>query len=846
MIHQGTILVVDDTHPSLKLLTDVLTAAGYEVRPADSGELALASVAARPPELILLDIRMPGMDGFEVFRRLKTRERSRDIPVMFLSAVTETEQRVEGLKLGAVDFIPKPFQAEELLARVRTHMEMSRLRARLEHEAASLQSANDELQSRQAELTRANAVLTGLYRVSEGLNQCTTERTVAETVLERAMGLPNVQAGWITLLDGHDRFHTVATRGLPQALRTPEAFGGDCLCRRKLLSGELDKTTNILECERLGRAEGDTGGLRYHAAVPLWIGDRMLGVMNLAGPGEMIFSEDDRKVFDSIGNQCGVALERARLRDHLEAEVEDRTAALRLEINERELTEQALRISEAKFRSLFEHVMEGIHQSTDDGRLLVVNPAFVRMLGYESEAEALALDFARDIYVAPEERATFLRSLREKGEVRNVEARFKRKDGRVITVLRNARVVRDEQGAALYYEGTIVDISERKQIEEQLRQSQKVEAIGQLAGGIAHDFNNVLTTIKGYCDLLIEALYDSDVRKQDVAEIAKAADRAAALTRQLLAFSRRQILEPRVLDLRSVVGELDPMLRRLIGEDIELTTLAGRDLGRVKADPNQIEQVLMNLAINARDAMSTSGKLTIETMNVDLDEDYARQHVAVQPGPYVLLAVSDTGSGMDAETLSHIFEPFFTTKEKGKGTGLGLSTVYGIVKQSGGNIWVYSEPGRGTAFKIYLPRVEEVVEQVAPDTARSQAVGGAETVLLVEDEEGVRKIVCRVLRLHGYTVLEAPDPRNGLDLSAAHPGRIHLLITDVVLPQMSGAALADQIMQERPDTKVLYMSGYTDNAIVHHGVLDPEKAFLQKPFTPDLLARKVREVLDRS
>jgi len=524
--------------------------------------------------------------------------------------------------------------------------------------------------------------------------------------------------------------------------------------------------------------------------------------------------------------------------------VEDRTVALRLEIKERELTEQALRMSEAKFRSLFEHVMEGVHQSTGDGRLLVVNPAFVRMLGYESEAEALVLDFARDIYVAPEERATFLRSLHEKGEVRNVEARFKRKDGRVITVLRNARVVRDEQGAALYFEGTIVDITERKQLEEQLRQSQKIEAIGQLAGGIAHDFNNVLTTVKGYCDLLIEAFDDSDLRKQDVAEIAKAADRAAALTRQLLAFSRRQILEPRVLDLRAVVADLDPMLRRLIGEDIELVTLPGRDLGRVKADPNQIDQVLMNLAINARDAMSAGGKLTIETLNVDLDEDYARRHIAAQPGPHVLLAVSDTGSGMDAETLSRIFEPFFTTKEKGKGTGLGLSTVYGIVKQSGGNIWVYSEPGRGTAFKIYLPRVDEVVEQVALDT-RPQAVGGAETVLLVEDEEGIRKIVCRVLRLRGYTVLEAPDPRNGLALSAAHPGRIHLLITDVVLPQMNGAALADQIVQERPGTKVLYMSGYTDKAIVHHGVLGQDKAFLQKPFTPDLLARKVREVLDR-
>ncbi len=658
------------------------------------------------------------------------------------------------------------------------------------------------------------------------------------------MQLPGIQAGWFFLREGDADFRLAGARGLPPALAAPGAMEGDCLCRRRLLSGDLSQVTNILECERLQKVSDDTQGLRCHASVPLWAGDRTVGLMNLVGSQNGLFSDEELRVLNGIGNQIALALERAHLREHLEAEVEDRTAALRLEINERELTEQALRISEARFRNLFEHVMEGVHQSTGDGRLLLVNPAFVRMLGYESEAEALALDFARDIYVAPEERATFLHTLHEKGEVRNVEARFKRKDGRVITVLRNARVVRDEQGAALYYEGTVVDITERKHLEEQLRQSQKMAAIGQLAGGIAHDFNNVLTVIQGYGELLIQAFDDRDPRKPDVQEIITSADRTAALTRQLLAFSRKQILEPRVLDLRAVVADLDQMLRRLIGEDIELATLQSSELGRVKADRSQIEQVLMNLAINARDAMSAGGKLTIETMDVDLDEEYARQHVSVRPGPHVLLAVSDTGSGMDAETLSHIFEPFFTTKEQGKGTGLGLSMVYGIVKQSGGNIWVYSEPGRGTTFKIYLPRVEEAVEEVEPDLAQPRLMGGSETVLLVEDEEGIRKVVCRVLRPKGYTVLEAQDPNNGLALSAAHPDPIHLLITDIVLPQMSGAALADRIVQERPGTKVLYMSGYTDNAIVHHGLLDRGKVFLQKPFTPATILRKVREVLD--
>ena len=869
---RARILVVEDSPTQAEDLKYLLEEHGYRVTATATGTQALVAARREKPALILSDIVMPEMDGYAFCKAVKSDPQLKDVPVLLVTSLARAEDVIKGLQCGADNFIRKPYEEKYLLARINYALTNRTLRENekvqfgvhillggerhfitadrqqiLDLLISTYEDAvhlNEDLKTREEQLARSNRTLVGLYRIAKALNTATSEREVIEQVLERAMELPGVQAGWIILREGDAAFRLAGARGLPPALDAPGAMEGDCLCRRRQLSGELSQVTNILECERLQKASGDTRGLRCHASIPLWVGDRTVGLMNLVGGHEGLFKDGELQILNGIGNQIALALERAHLREHLETEVEDRTAALRIEINERELTEQALRMSEAKFRGLFEHVVEGVHQSTGDGRLLLVNPAFVRMLGYESEAEALALDFARDIYVAPEERATFLRSLHEKGEVRNLEARFKRKDGQAITVLRNARVVRDEQGAALYFEGTIVDITERKHLEEQLRQSQKIEAIGQLAGGIAHDFNNVLTTVKGYCDLLSEAFDDSDVRKRDVAEIAKAADRAAALTRQLLAFSRRQILEPRVLDLRAVVAGLDPMLRRLIGEDIELATLPGRDLGRVKADPNQIAQILMNLAINARDAMSPGGKLTIETMNVDLDEDYARRHVAVQPGPYVLLAVSDTGSGIDAETLSHMFEPFFTTKEQGKGTGLGLSTVYGIVKQSSGNIWVYSEPGRGTTFKIYLPRVEEAVEPVAPDVARPQAVGGTETVLLVEDEEGIRKIVCRVLRLHGYTVLEAQDPKEGLALSAAHPGLIHLLITDVVLPQMSGAALADRIVQERPGTRVLYMSGYTDNAIVHHGLLDRDKAFLQKPFTPDLLTRKVREVLD--
>ncbi len=389
------------------------------------------------------------------------------------------------------------------------------------------------------------------------------------------------------------------------------------------------------------------------------------------------------------------------------------------------------------------------------------------------------------------------------------------------------------------------DVTERRKLEEQFRQAQKMEAVGRLAGGIAHDFNNLLTIITGYSQLLLERLKSDDAQCGPVNEIKHAADRAAALTRQLLAFSRRQVLAPQVLDLNHVVANMDKMLRRLIGEDIELVTVCKEGLGRVKADPGQLEQVIMNLAVNSRDAMPRGGKLTIETANVELGEAYVRNHAAVNPGRYVMLAVSDTGHGMDAETQARIFEPFFTTKEQGKGTGLGLATVYGIVKQSGGNIWVYSEPGRGATFKIYFPRAEEVAKFVEPPPTRDSAPRGSETILLVEDEDAVRSLVRALLEPNGYKVLEARQAVEALSICERHKEPIHLLLTDVVMPTMSGRVLAARLAPVRPEMKVLFMSGYTDGAIVNHGVLEAGTAFLQKPFTPDSLGRKVREVLDQ-
>jgi len=383
------------------------------------------------------------------------------------------------------------------------------------------------------------------------------------------------------------------------------------------------------------------------------------------------------------------------------------------------------------------------------------------------------------------------------------------------------------------------EVARREELEAQFRQVQKMESIGRLAGGVAHDFNNLLTVISGYSDMALERVADDGELRSQLLDIGEAVERASALTQQLLAFSRKQVLRPEVINLNEVVGRTDKMLRRLIGEDIDLVTKLDPKFDAVKFDPGQIEQILMNLAVNARDAMPRGGKLTIETVNVDLDQDYASVHADAQPGPHVMIAVSDTGGGMDAETRSKIFEPFFTTKEPGKGTGLGLATVYGIVKQSGGSIWVYSEPGHGTTFKVYLPRAEEAAVPARRPIEMPEPSGGAHTILLVEDDEAVRRLLCTVLERAGYTVLATGDVDQALTICREHDGTLDLLLTDLVLPKMDGRQLSEKARSVRSDMKVVYMSGYAGNAVVHHGVLGPDAAFIEKPVAPGVLLERI-------
>ncbi|MFQ5926573.1 MAG: PAS domain S-box protein [Terriglobia bacterium] len=518
--------------------------------------------------------------------------------------------------------------------------------------------------------------------------------------------------------------------------------------------------------------------------------------------------------------------------------------ALYQDITERKRGEEALRRSEASYRSLIHGALYGIYRSTVDGKFVEVNPALVEMLGYESAAELLAVNMATDIYWNPDERARLIEQYRHQEHFEGVEVEWKRKDGTPITMRLSGRPVRDEQEAVAYFETITENVTERRVLEDQLRQAQKMEAVGRLAGGVAHDFNNLLMLISGHSGLLLDRLGQSDPPRRHAEEIEKAAEQATSLTRQLLAFSRKQVLQPKLLDLNAVITDMEELLARLIGEDINLAIVPVPAAGQVKADPVQVEQVILNLVLNARDAMPQGGKLTIETANVELDRPYARRHAGAAPGRYVMLAVSDTGPGMDAQTRSQIFEPFFTTKERGKGTGLGLATVYGIVKQSGGYIWVYSEPGQGTTFKIYLPRVEEPIEAEPPSKALTPSPRGSETILVVEDETRVCKLVREFLESSGYTVLEARNGSEALQIAERHAGPIHLMMTDVVMPGMSGRELAERIAPLRPDMRVLYVSGYTDNSIVHHGILGRGTVFLQKPFTQDTLTRKVRELLD--
>ncbi|HEX7087016.1 MAG TPA: PAS domain S-box protein, partial [Vicinamibacterales bacterium] len=517
-----------------------------------------------------------------------------------------------------------------------------------------------------------------------------------------------------------------------------------------------------------------------------------------------------------------------------------------IDVSPRMSTEQALRASEERYRSLVELAGSVIVVIGADGTITEFNREAEAFFG-RSRKDVLGRPYL-DACVPAAQRSAIaadLERIRGGEPLHGRESTWVLDDGSQKSFLWNATRLTGQTGAP---QVLVIgqDITELRRLEHQLLLAQRMEGIGRLAGGIAHDFNNLLTAILGHAEMAQGDVGANDPARGNIAEITRAASRAADLTRQLLAFARRQIIEPRIVDLNGLVVTVDRLLRRLVGEDVELVTVLDPELWRVRIDPGQFEQVLVNLVVNARDAMPSGGTLVIETRNVHLDEEFARQHATVQPGPHVLLAVSDTGTGMDEEVLAHIFEPFFTTKEVGKGTGLGLATCYGIVKQNKGSIWVHSERGVGTTFRIYLPRAEGAAAPLDAGETRAaeQPPRGTETVLLVEDELLVRNLAADALRQHGYNVLAASTGLEALDLAMQTPKPLDVLVTDVVMPQMGGPQLAERLLAERPGIKVLFISGYSDMALMRHGRLLPGTALLQKPFTPGQLVRRVRELLD--
>ena len=667
---------------------------------------------------------------------------------------------------------------------------------------------------------RAQTLSSALYRIAERTSAASHLQGFYASIHNIVGELMNARNFYIALYDPATELltfpHFVDEHDLAPA---PKRLGRG-LTEYVLRTGEpLLATPKVFE-ELVAEGEVELIGAPSldWMGVPLRAGSQTFGVLVVQSYREDVrFGERDKEVLTFVSQQLASAIDHKR-------------------------HEEALRQSESRYRSLVQSAVYGIYRSSVDGRFLDVNPALIHMLGYDSADEVVKLDPQREVFVEPAEHERLLQEFHRTGCLDSAEVRWKRKDGSVITVRLSGRAATELDEADQALEIIAEDITERRALEDQFRQAQKMEAVGRLAGGVAHDFNNLLMVVSGYTEVLMEALDQNDPLLVKVQAIQQAADRATTLTRQLLAFSRKQLLELKVVDVNSIVADMERLLRPLIGENIDLTTKLTPNVGHTRADAGQLEQVIMNLVVNAKDAMPDGGRILIQTSEADPDTA-RREHSLIEPGTYILLSVSDTGAGMDRETQSRIFEPFFTTKEKGKGTGLGLSTVYGIVKQGGGYIFAQSEPGCGTTFRIYLPRVADPADSPRVDKHAQAAAGGSETVLLVEDEESVRELVRETLKTRGYTVIEASDGIAGMRVSEEYQGNIEILITDVVMPGMSGRELAKRVAAARPHIRVLYLSGYTEDAIIHEGALEPGTGFLQKPFTLQVLARKVREVL---
>jgi PAS domain S-box-containing protein len=938
MKDKPVILVVDDEPQNIELLEAYLVPQGYEIVKAANGEEALGKLSDNPIDLILLDVVMPGMDGFEVIRRVRQDKTHRLLPIILVTVLRETEDRIKGIEAGCDDFISYPVDKMELFARVRSLLQVKAYNDLMSNYQKKLES---EVTRRTAELKHA----------LENLQQDTTERKKAEKALreseEKYRLVVDNMADVITVMDMNLGFTYVSPsiirlRGytaeevMAQSLEqimTPESLQLVARVFEEEMKLEASGTadpgrTRILELEEY-KKDGSTVWLENHLSFFRDKEKKLVGIIALSHDiterkrAEEKLRESEKSYRDLFENaneaifvaqggklvffnprtvmMSGYSAEELGSRPYIEfIHPEDRDMFIRRhvrrmkgeelphnydiriihkdgnvrwvklnvvainwkgkpatlnflsDITERKRAEEALVFNNIILRTQQEASLDGILVVDEKDIILSFNQRFVDLWGIppdvmESKSDERALQAVVDKLASPEE---FIRKVQHLHEIRDEICRDEiyLKDGRSFD-----RYTAPMLGAGGKYYGRVWyfrDITERKQAEKereklqaQLNQAQKMEAVGRLAGGVAHDFNNMLAVILGYTEMALGRVDPAQPLQADLKEIMNAAKRSAAIIRQLLAFARKQTIDPIVLDLNETVEGMLKMLRRLIGEDIDLVWRPDSGLWPVKMDPTQVEQLLANLCVNARDAIAQVGKITIETGNAAFDEAYCADHPGFVPGEYALLAISDDGRGMDRETQDKMFEPFFTTKELGQGTGLGLATVYGVVKQNNGFINVYSEPGKGTTFKIYLAR--QAVEDVEPQKKSEEAIprSQGETVLVVEDEVSLLKLASEILDKLGYTVLTAGTPDKALRLVENYTGEIHLLMTDVILPEMNGRDLAKQIKAIRPAMKCLFMSGYTADVIAHRGMLDEGVQFIPKPFSMRELAAKVRTVL---